>query len=64
MVSGVLHDVPVISIRVIEKELGAGWDVEKYVLVLDKYVALGKAVVSSIGDIGRNDVLFGGRTHE
>ena len=64
VISGQLYDVPVISIRVVEKELGKGWDVEKYLFVLDKYVALGKAVVSSIGDIGRNDVLFGGRGHD
>ena len=63
-VSGHLYEVPIISIRVVEKELGKKWDVEKYLFVLDRYVALGKAVVSSIGDIGRNDVLYGGDTSE
>ena len=59
-VSGLLYDVPVLAIRVVEKELGKPWDVNKYIDVLDRYVALGKAVVATIGDIGRNDVLYGG----
>ena len=63
-VSGLLYDVPVVGIRVVEKELGKKWDVEKYIFVLDRYAALGKAVVSSIGDIGRNDVLYGGISND
>lgn len=58
--SGALYDVPVVGIRVVEKQFGTEWDVNNYLLVLDRYVALGKAVVSSIGDIGRNDVLYYG----
>ena len=63
-VSGLLYDVPVIGVRVVEKELGKPWDVENYLFVLDRYAALGKAVVSSIGDIGRNDVLYGGISND
>ena len=39
-VSGQLFDVPVVGVRVVEKELGKAWDVENYLFVLDRYVAL------------------------
>ena len=57
-VSSELYGVPFVSIKVIEKVLGTGWDVENYLTVLNSYINMDKAVVSAIGDIGRNDVLF------
>ena len=55
-----LFDVPFIIVKVIEKTLGASSDIESYLKVLDCYINLGKAVVSTVGDIGRKDILKGG----
>lgn len=59
-VSGLLFGVPYISVKVVEKVLGEKWDVENYLKVLDSYVGADKAIISAIGDIGRNDVIIGG----
>ena len=43
-----------------EKVYGVDWDVENYLKVLNSYIDMDKAVTAMIGDIGRNDVLYGG----
>ena len=52
-----LKDVPYVAIKVIENQFDVQNKVDNYLKVLDTYIDLGKAVVSTIGDIGRNDVL-------
>ena len=59
-VSSYLYGIPFIAIKTIESVLGEKWDVENYLKVLDTYVDMDKAVVSAIGDIGRNDIIIGG----
>lgn len=55
-----LYDIPFIIAKVVEKSLNEKSDVDTYLKVLDSYIGLGKAVVSTIGDIGRKDILKGG----
>ena len=55
-----LCDVPFICVKVVECSLGDHSNIESYLKVLDCYINLGKAVVSTIGDIGRKDILKGG----
>ena len=55
-----LHEVPFAVIKAIEKVYGVDWDVENYLKVLNSYIDMDKAVTAMIGDIGRNDVLYGG----
>ena len=52
-----LKDVPFVAIKVVENSFNSEDEIENYLSVLDKYIDLGKAVVSTIGDIGRNDIL-------
>ncbi len=59
-----LRDVPYISIKVVENKFDQESNVKHYLNVLDRYIDLGKSVVSTIGDIGRNDVLRGGVGNE
>ena len=55
-----LFDVPFICVKVIERSFEETSDIETYLKVLDCYINLGKAVVSTVGDIGRKDILKGG----
>ena len=59
-VNSELYGVPFVSVKVVERVIGEDWDVEHYLTVLDRYIDMDKAIVSAIGDIGRNDVLFMG----
>ena len=52
-----LYNVPFISIKVIEKEAKIENNISQYIKVLEQYINVGKGVVSTIGDIGRNDIL-------
>ena len=58
-----LKDVPFISIKVVENKIDQKAKIENYLDVLERYIDLGKSVVSTIGDIGRNDVLRGGHNN-
>ena len=58
-----LFDTPFIIVKVVERTLDKTSDVETYLKVLDSYIGLGKAIVSTIGDIGRKDILKGGNNH-
>ena len=57
-----LSDVPFIIVKAIERPIEKDQTVDDYLGVLDSYINLGKAVVSTIGDIGRADILKGGYT--
>ena len=57
-----LADTPFIIVKSIEKPLEKETSIDNYLKVLDSYINLGKAVVSTIGDIGRADILKGGFT--
>lgn len=52
-----LMDIPCIGVKIIESKVGEEPTVETYLRVLKQYASLGKAIVSTIGEIGRNDVL-------
>lgn len=54
-----LKGVPFISVKVAENNLSTANNLDSYVNVLDKYIDLGKAVVSTINDISRSDILEG-----
>ncbi len=51
--------VPFLGVKVVSRFLDEPYTVEEYATTLRKYIDLGKAVVSTIGDIGRNDLLGG-----
>ena len=55
-----LFDIPFIVAKVVERTLDRESNVDTYLKVLDSYIGLGKAVISTIGDIGRKDILKGG----
>ncbi len=59
-----LKDVPFISIKIVENKFNEVNTIETYYKVLDRYIDLGKAVISTINDIGRNDILEEGDMHE
>lgn len=56
-----LYDVPFIIVKAIERPLDKEASVDTYLSVLNGYIDLGKAVVSTVGDIGRSDILKGGQ---
>ena len=52
-----LRNVPFVSFKVVENRLDKDNNIDSYINVLNRYIDLGKAVVSMISDIGRNDIL-------
>ena len=54
-----IHKIPSISIKVVEREIEKVGNADAYIAVLKKYSDVGKAVVTCIGDIGRNDIIRG-----
>ena len=56
-VTSTLKGVPFIAVKVCENDLAVVNNLESYVSVLDKYIDLGKAVISTINDISRSDIL-------
>ena len=54
-----LKAIPFISVKVAENNLAVANNLDSYVSVLDKYIDLGKAVISTINDISRSDILEG-----
>ena len=58
-----LREVPFITLKVVENRLGEESNIETYMAVLARYIDLGKAVVATINDIGRNDILEGEDAH-
>ena len=58
-VASSLKGVPFIAVKVAENNLAVANNLESYSRVLARYIDLGKAVMSTINDIGRSDVLEG-----
>ena len=56
-----LSKVPFVSIKVIERYLDKNADVNSYLNAMKEYVNIGKAIVTCIGDIGRNEIITEGR---
>ena len=54
-----LYKVPVVGIKVVEKNINQKSTVDNYINVLKQYSGVGRAVVTCIGDIGRNDIMRG-----
>ena len=54
-----LKDTPFIVVKVCENNLSEVDNLENYAFVLSKYIDLGKAVISTINDISRSDILEG-----
>ena len=54
-----LKGVPFVVAKVVENDLSIANNLQSYVNVLDKYIDLGKAVISTINDISRSDILEG-----
>lgn len=55
-----LHKVPFISMKVVERGIDESYSTNSYIRVLKQYSDVGKAIVTCIGDIGRNYVITGG----
>ena len=56
-----LSKVPFIAIKVIERYLENTADVNSYLKAMKEYVNIGKAIVTCIGDIGRNEIITEGK---
>ncbi len=54
-----LYNIPVVGIKVVEKKIDEKSSVDNYINVLKQYSGVGRAVVTCIGDIGRNDIMRG-----
>ena len=52
-----LYNIPIVAIKVCEKQLDEPSTAENYIRVLKQYSIVGRAVVTCIGDIGRNDIM-------
>lgn len=56
-----LTKVPFVSIKVVERYYDKNSDVNTYLEAMKEYVNVGKALVTCIGDIGRNEIITEGR---
>lgn len=54
-----IKDVPFIVVKVAENNLSEANNLETYAEVLSRYIDLGKAIISTINDISRSDILEG-----
>ena len=54
-----LYKITVVGIKVVEKSINQKSTVDNYINVLKQYSGVGRAVVTCIGDIGRNDIMRG-----
>ena len=52
-----LHNIPVVAIKVSEKQVDQESTADNYINVLKQYSSVGRAIVTCIGDIGRNDIV-------
>ena len=50
--------VPFVSIKVVERHISDKNDINTYLNSLKEYINIGKAIVTCIGDIGRNEVIM------
>ena len=56
-----LKRVAFVSVKVVERYLDGPKNINTYLKSLNEYTNIGKAVVTCIGDIGRNEVITGGK---
>ena len=56
-----LSKVPFVSIKVVERNIENSSNVNTYLKAMKEYVNIGKAIVTCIGDIGRNEIITDGR---
>ena len=54
--SSTISKVPFVSIKVVERYITDKTDINTYLKALKEYINIGKALVTCIGDIGRNEV--------
>ncbi len=52
-----LHDVPFISVKVAEANIGEYTTLDNYLSILSEYANLGKAIAAFIGEISRTDIV-------
>ena len=52
-----LYNIPVVAIKVVEKYVDEPSTTDNYIGVLKQYSSVGRAIVTCIGDIGRNDIM-------
>jgi len=52
----IFHEVPFVSIKAVDCEIGKRTEIDNFIKTLDTYSKIGKAVVSFIGEIGRRDL--------
>ena len=58
-IASTLKGVPFIVCKVAENNLAVANNLDSYSRVLSRYIDLGKAVMSTVNDIGRSDILEG-----
>ena len=56
-----LTKVPFVAIKVVERYFDKNSDVNTYLNAMKEYVNVGKALVTCIGDIGRNEIITEGK---
>ena len=56
-VASTLRSVPFIVVKVIENKIDQSSSLDSYTKVLSSYIDLGKAVITTINNIGRSDIL-------
>ena len=52
-----LSKVPFVAIKVVERYIDQPSDINSYLKAMKEYVNIGKAIVTCIGDIGRNEII-------
>jgi len=52
-----LSKVPFVSVKVVERYLDGEKNINTYLKAMKEYVNVGKAIVTCIGDIGRNEII-------
>lgn len=58
-IASYINKIPCVAIKVVERLVGQTSNADNYIKVLKRYSDLGKAIVTCIGDIGRNDIIRG-----
>ena len=56
-----LKKVAFVSVKVVERYIDGPKNINTYLKALKEYTNIGKAIVTCIGDIGRNEVITGGK---
>ena len=56
-----LSKVPFVAIKVVERYIDQNSNVKTYLEAMKEYVNVGKALVTCIGDIGRNEIITEGK---